>query len=175
LYDASFGRSGGGNVQIVTRSGGKDFHGSVYEYFRNDALNANNPFLKAAGVKRPVLNRNVFGGALGGPIKKEKAFFFVSYQGTREKNGASILNSLSSSVLVDPRLTNDRSEITLRAAYGLSFIHPVALALLNLKLPDGQFLIPTPQASGRYSGSAISRFQENQFNNNIDYRVSEKN
>src|SRR5437899_6490819 len=61
LYDATFGRSGG-NIQAITRSGGNEFHGAGYEYFRNAALNANNPFLKAAGVKRPVLNRNVFGG-----------------------------------------------------------------------------------------------------------------
>ena len=69
LYDATFGRSGGGNLQVLTKSGGNEFHGSVYDYFRNDALNANNPFLKAAGVARPVLSRNVFGGTLGGPIK----------------------------------------------------------------------------------------------------------
>src|SRR5262249_13800832 len=84
LYDATFGRSGGGNVQAVTRSGGNDFHGAAYEYFRNDALNANNSFLKAAGVRRPSLQRNVFGALLGGPIKTDKSFFFISYQGTRE-------------------------------------------------------------------------------------------
>src|SRR2546421_1392026 len=75
LYDAAFGYSGGGNVQAVTKSGGNDFHGSLYEYFRNDALNANNPFLKAAGVKRPVVTRNIFGGLLGGQIKTDKAVF----------------------------------------------------------------------------------------------------
>ncbi|MEP6912143.1 MAG: TonB-dependent receptor [bacterium] len=183
LYDATFGRSGGGNVQIVTKSGGNDFHGSLYEYFRNDALNANNPFLKAAGVSRPVLKRNAFGGTVGGPIKKEKAFFFASYQGTRESNGASILNSVSSSVLVAQGLTDDRSEQTLLQTFKPTLtngqpatsINPVALALLNVKLSNGRFLIPTPQANGRYSGSAVSRFRENQFNANVDYRVNEKN
>src|SRR5713226_4111329 len=182
LYDATFGRSGGGNVEIVTKSGSNDFHGVVYEYFRNDALNANNPFLKAAGVGRPVLKRNAFGGTLGGPIKKDKAFFFVSYQGTRESNGASILNSVSSSVLVAQGLTDDRSEQTLLQTFKptltnghlATLIDPVALALLNAKLPNGQFLIPTPQTNGRHSGSAISRFRENQFNANVDYRVNEK-
>jgi len=53
-------------------------------------------------VARPILKRNVFGGFIGGPIKKDKAFFFGSYQGTRERNGASIINSLSSNILVDP-------------------------------------------------------------------------
>ena len=99
LYDATFGRGAGGNVQAVTRSGTNEFHGALYEYFRDDAFNANNPFLKAAGVERPVLKRNVFGGLLGGPIKTDKAFFFASYQGTRERNGASD-NSLTSSILI---------------------------------------------------------------------------
>ena len=174
LYDATFGRSGGGNVQAVTKSGANDFHGAAYEYFRNDALNANNPFLKAAGVTRPVLKRNVFGGLLGGRLKRDKAFFFISYQGTRERNGASD-NSLSSSVLIDPSLTDDRSEQTLRRTFNLPSINPIALALLNVKLPSGQFLIPTPQANGQYSGSAPSSYQEDQFNANVDYRINERN
>src|SRR6266446_5764907 len=131
LYDASFGRSGG-NIQAITRSGGNEFHGAGYEYFRNAALNANNPFLKAAGVKQPVLNRNVFGGLIGGPIKRDEIFFFGSYQGTREVNGAS-LNSLSSNVLIAPSLTNDRSEQTLRKTFNVPSVNPIALALLNVK------------------------------------------
>src|SRR5439155_890999 len=122
----TFGRSGGGNIQVVTKSGTNDFHGVAYEYFRDAALNANNPFLKAAGVKRPVLQRNVFGGLLGGPIKRDKAFFFISYQSTRERNGAS-RSSRSSSVLIAPCLgasclTDDRSEPTLRKAFNVSSI-----------------------------------------------------
>jgi hypothetical protein len=174
LYDATFGRSGGGNVQAVTMSGGNFFHGVLYEYFRNDALNANNPFLKAAGVARPALQRNVFGGSFGGPFNREKAFFFISYQGTRERNDASP-NSVSSSILVAPGLTDDRSEQTLRSTFNLPSIHPAALKLLNARLPGGRFLIPTPQAGGRYSGSARSEFEENQFNANFDYRINERN
>jgi hypothetical protein len=183
LYDATFGRSGGGNVQVITRSGSNDLHGVFYEYFRNDVLNANNPFLKGAGVSRPALKRNAFGGTLGGAIERDKAFFFVSYQGTRESSGASILNSVSSSVLIAKGLTDDRSQQTLLRTFAPSLsngqaassINSVALALLNVKLPTGQFLIPTPQADGRYSGSAISPFRENQLNANIDYRINEKN
>ena len=174
LYDATFGRSAGGNVQAVTKSGANDFHGAAYEYFRNDELNANNPFLKAESVKRPVLQRNVFGGLVGGPIKKNKAFFFVSYQGTRERNGASD-NSLSSNVLIAPGLTEDRSEQTLRKTFNVPSISPIALALLNVKLPSGQFLIPTPQANGQYSGSAPSSYHEDQFNTSVDYRINERN
>lgn len=178
LYDATFGRSGGGNVQAVTKSGTNAFSGSVYEFFRNEKLNANNPFLKAAGVRRPILKRNVFGGVIGGPIVPDKAFFFASYQGTRERNGASVINSLSSNILVTPGLTNDRSEAALlsifnsRRAAGtpaLTAINSTALALLNTRLASGSFLIPTPQtADGRFSGTTPSAFNENQFNANID-------
>jgi hypothetical protein len=175
LYDATFGRAGGGNIQIVTRSGTNAFHGVAYEYFGNDALNANNPFLKAAGVRRPVLRRNIFGATAGGPIQKDKAFFFVSYEGTHERNGASRLNSISSSVLVAPGLTSDRSAQTLRTTFGVPAVNPTSLALLNARSATGAFLIPTPQANGRYFGSSISRFRDDQFNANLDYKVSEKN
>jgi len=182
LYDATFGRGGGGSVQAVTRSGDNEFHGAGYEYFRNSALNANNPFLKAAGVRRPTLERNVFGGTFGGPIKSDRTFFFTSYQGTRERNGAST-NSLSSSIFIATGLSNDRSQQTLLAIFRprlpngtlATAINPVALALLNTKLPDGQFVIPTPQADGRYSGSAISTYREDQFNTNVDFRINERN
>jgi hypothetical protein len=181
LYDATFGRGAGGSVQTITRSGSNEFHGALYEYFRNDAFNANNPFLKAANVQRPVLKRNVFGGLLGGPLKTNRAFFFSSFQGTRERNGASD-SSLTSSILIARGLTDDRSQQTLLSTFRPRFlngvpatsIHPAALALLQTKLPDGPFLIPTPQADGRYSGSSISTYREDQFNANVDYRVSEK-
>jgi hypothetical protein len=183
LYAATFGRGGGGNVQAVTKSGTNNFHGAAYEYFRNDAFNANNPFLKAAGVSRPTLQRNVFGGLLGGPIKADRLFFFISYQGTRERNGASP-NSLTSGVLIAPGLSNDRSQPNLLTTFRprpspnappATSINPVALALLNARLPNGQFLIPTPQADGHYSGSAISSYCEDQFNTNLDYRINERN
>src|SRR5215471_4003056 len=112
MYDASITGAGGGSVQVTTQSGTNLLHGSVYEYFRNDALNANDPDLRAVGVARPVLRRNVFGATLGGPIRKNRAFFFLSYQGTREINGATD-QSLYKDVLIAPGLTDDRSEATL--------------------------------------------------------------
>lgn len=183
LYPAVYGRAAGGNVQAVTRSGSNYFHGAAYEYFRNDALNANNPFLKAAGVKRPTLQRNVFGGTIGGPIKQDRLFFFASYQGTRERNGASP-NSLTSSVLIAAGLTDDRSQQTLLATFKpraspiapvATSINPVALALLNARLPNGQYVIPTPHSDGHYSGSALSSYDEDQFNANFDSRIGDKN
>lgn len=180
LYDATFGRSGGGNVQAVTKSGTGEFHGAAYEYLRRDSLNANNPVLKSVGGQRPELSRNVFGFTMGGPGVKDKLFFFLSYQGMRESNGASPINSLSSNVLVAPGLTDDRSEAALLRTFlptapAGTRINSTALALLNFKLGNGQFLIPTPQANGRYSGSAISKFQEDQMNANFDWRINQNN
>lgn len=180
LYDATFGRSGGGNVQAVTRSGSNEFHGAIYEYLRDDSFNANNPVLKSVGGQRPRLDRNVFGFTMGGPGIKEKLFFFISYQGMQESNGASPINSLSSNVLVAPGLTDDRSEARLLGTFlptapAGTRINPTALALLNFRLGTGQFLIPTPQANGRFSGSAISKFQEHQMNSNFDWRINDRN
>jgi hypothetical protein len=80
-------------------------------------------------------------------------------------------------VLIAPGLTDDRSQQTccdVRAEPARDSIHPSALELLNVKLPNGQFLIPTPQADGRYSGSAISTYREDQFNANVDYRAGDR-
>ena len=103
MYDASQGRNAGGNMAAVTKSGTDRFHGDVYEFFRNTVLDANNFFLngaeQSAGVPlvtpRPAYRRNQYGGTLGGPLVKDRAWFFISYQGTRETNGTSLTNSLS--------------------------------------------------------------------------------
>jgi len=82
-YSAEYGRNGGGVISVVTKSGTDSFHGSGFEFLRNDSLNANSFFNKIDGLPRDALKRNQYGGTLGGPIKKEKAFFFVGYQGQR--------------------------------------------------------------------------------------------
>lgn len=176
LYDASQGRNAGGNVEAVTKSGENAFHGNAYYFLRNKALNANDFFLNAAGRARPTLSRNQFGGTLGGPIIKDRLFFFGSYQGTREKNGASLNNSLMSP-FIPPQLRDDnRTAAGLAAAFGvpLASINSVTLAVLNAKLPNGQLAIPSPAtASGLTPISGLSRFRENQFNANFDLRLSD--
>jgi hypothetical protein len=83
---AEFGRFNGGVINLTTKSGTNDFHGSAFEFLRNEALNARNLFAPAtaADPKKPVFRRNQFGGVAGGPIMKEKTFFFADYQGTRQ-------------------------------------------------------------------------------------------
>lgn len=190
LYDASYGRSAGANVDVVSRSGSNKLHGTLWEFFRNDALNANDFFLNRNSQPRPVLRQNQFGFALGGPIHKDSTFFFGSYQGTLQKNGVANV-SLQTAFL--PSL-GDRSAQALGQLYagetGLfpgesiasdgSNINPVALAFLNFKFPNGQYAIPDPQSSvsgnvGQSSFSIPADFREDQFTVNLDQRVSAGN
>jgi len=90
LYDASQGRNGGGNINAILRTGTQQLHGDVYEFFRNDVLNANEYFHNATGQPRPPVKQNIFGASVGGPVIKEKlGFFFVNYQGTRQRSALS--------------------------------------------------------------------------------------
>jgi hypothetical protein len=84
-FDAEYGRNSGAVVNVVTKSGTNNLHGSVYEFFRNTALNAH-PFTFAP-APMPAFNQNQFGGTLGGPIKKDRTFFFVAYEGRRIVQG----------------------------------------------------------------------------------------
>jgi hypothetical protein len=194
LYDAAYGRYAGANVSLITKSGSNALHGTVFEFFRNTVLNANDYFLNQTNQLRPVLNQNQFGFALGGPIKKEKLFFFGSYQGTRQVNGLAAGQSRTACTasLSEPPLTNDRTPAALGKMFGGmagaqggtaikadgSNIDPVAVALLNLKLPDGSFLIPTPQTvdtTKPLSQQGFSvftdpcHFSEDQYVANVDY------
>ena len=80
-YTAEYGRNAAGIISVVTKSGTNEFHGSGFEFLRNGNLNANSYFNILNGVPRDNLERNQFGGTIGGPIKKDRAFFFVGYQG----------------------------------------------------------------------------------------------
>ena len=192
MYDASQGRNSGGVVAAVTKSGTNSFHGDAYEFVRSTGLDANNFFLNAEGVTRPTYNRNQFGGTLGGPVIRDHAWFFTSYQGTRETNGTSLTNSLSTMFL--PAYLGPQRDLTslqaLSVCYGLGgYVDPVALASLQAKLPNGQYMIPsvpgattgagcTPGNPGNPVAVTIpsnSTYDEDQFNTNLDVKINEKN
>ena len=86
-FDAEFGRNSGSVVNVVTKSGTNQIHGAFYEYFRNTVLDANNFFNNESGQPVPDFKQNQFGGTFGGPVKKDKSFFFVSYEGRRIRQG----------------------------------------------------------------------------------------
>src|SRR5499426_37299 len=91
-YSAEYGRNSGGQVVINTKSGTNQFHGTAYEFLRNQALDARNFFLRLKpGEKAPSFKRNLFGGSFGGPILKDKTFFFVSYEGLRLRQSVTSL------------------------------------------------------------------------------------
>ena len=116
-YNADQGGSSGAQAALVTKSGTNDFHGSVYEYHRNTYTSANDYFVKAAQIDNclssgislsekqcnsaPKLIRNIFGGSLGGPIKKDRLYFFLNYEGTRRAEAQSVTDVVPSDTLRD--------------------------------------------------------------------------
>src|SRR6516165_4235574 len=96
---ANEGRSSGGQVALVTKSGTNQFHGSAYEYNRNTIFSANNWFNNRAGVPRQPLNRNQFGASAGGPMKKDRAFFFANYEQRIDSSGVSQARQIPSDSL----------------------------------------------------------------------------
>src|SRR5262245_19271310 len=188
LYDAQYGRGGGANVIVETRSGTADLHGNAYYFGRNEALNSNNFFANATGVPKGEFRRHQPGSTLGGPLpwSGKRAFFFISYQATRDVNAASLASSVRSQTL--PPIPLVRTPATLGAIFGGqtglfggvaiaqdgSNINPVALNLLNEKNPDGSFVIPSPQIAGsgiNYTAVLPGRFDEDQFNTNFDLKL----
>jgi hypothetical protein len=189
LYDAQYGRGGGANVIVETKSGTAQLRGNAYYFGRNEALNANNFFANATGVARGEFRRCQSGGTLGGPVplSRKRAFFFVSYQATRDVNAASLASSVRSLNL--PPIPTLRTPAALGAVFagqtGLfggvdiapdgSNINPVALNLLNAKNPDGSFVIPSPQTRGggvNYTAVLPGHYDEDQFNTNLDVSLT---
>ena len=199
MYDASQGRNAGGIVAAITKSGTNRLHGDVYEFLRNTDLDANNFFLNGENgvvTPRPTYQRNQFGGTLGGPVVKDRAWFFISYQGTRETNGTSLTNSLAT-VFLPAFLGSQRDPASL-AAFSMcyapllfGYVDPVAAAALTAKLPNGQYMIPAipgvTTAAGCTPGEGAttkpvletipsnSTYKEDQFNTNFDVKLNNSN
>ncbi len=188
LYDASQGRNGGGNIDAVLKSGTNQLHGDIFEFFRNDDLNANEFFLKSEGNPRPTVKQNVFGGSLGGPVLSQGkwGYFFVNYQGTRQLSGLSSGTIIGTSL---PVLPVDRSAASLAAAFfpgdpaAAGQLDPVALKLLDLKgnqfgSSPGGYLIPsvsgTVGSTGRFNVSRAGRYNDDQFTTNYDKELGSK-
>jgi len=193
MYDASMGQASGAHIETTTKSGTNNLHGQVYEYYQSNKFDAAptflapNPFFSGA----PPLHRNVFGGTLGGPIKKDKMFFFGSYQGQR------ISDALSGAFNGAPTLVGltDTNRADTTALAGLvnaadncpgciapTDFDPIALAILQAKTPSGQFIIPSEtnptetsiQNFNSFVKGPASQFNASQANANIDYNFGAK-
>jgi hypothetical protein len=199
LFDAGYGRKPGANVNVVTKSGTNQFHGTAFEFFRNTVLNANDffrsqsaPLNGAPNNTRQVLNQNQFGGVFGGPVKKDKLFFFASYQESRQINGIAIQGYAVATLPQIP--TGDRSAAGFQAALGAAFcgtppsvgisvkcdgsnINPVAMKLLQLKNSDGTYYIPSSGSAAPVTTtfSIPAHYAEHQAMGNADYVINSKN
>jgi len=186
MYDAQQGSTSGAHVDMSTASGTNNLHGSAYIHRGTDALNAAPFFYNAdpnipASDKVPQLHRYSAGGTLGGPIKKNKLFGYLSYQHIHDSDQ----EIGSSRVAVPPGLTNDRSAAALAALVNGNFpasatvsptvgtaagdISPIAFGLLNYKLPNGQFLIPS---AGTFTPTI--NFPENTFTTGTAYFIADQ-
>jgi carboxypeptidase family protein len=95
-YPAEYGTGTGGQVSVITKSGSNNYRGAIFEYLRHDGLDAPNYFDTAAGLPKSMLRQNQFGGSLGGPLAKDKAFFFASYEGYQLKSGINAIEAIPS-------------------------------------------------------------------------------
>src|SRR5215469_9951654 len=174
-YPAEYGTGTGGQISVITKSGSNSFHGSGYEYFRNDALDARNYF--DIGSKPSELRLNQFGASLGGPIKKDKLFFFAYYEGYRLRSGINNIEAVpSAAVRALPACVGSQ---TPGASFPYAcvnsnvrpllpgFIGPAGTTLLPGKSTDPQFDI--------YQLSGLTTLTEDSGGLRLDYRINSKN
>jgi carboxypeptidase family protein len=193
-YNAEFGGKSGGVINVITKSGGNNFHGSVYEFLRNNIFDSQNLFAPP-GVS-PPFRENQFGAAVGGPIVKDKTFFFVNYDGQRIRNSLpqlfnvptaaertgdlsglvpvpSVVPNPKAKQLVDPLTKADIANNDLRNDPNFNMNSPATQAALAFlaKLP-----LPTPGLTGPLNLLAIGRqsINTNQYNVRVDHQFSTK-
>jgi TonB dependent receptor len=161
-------------LDVTTKSGTNQFHGSIYGLLESGRLDSDPFFNKQIGLPTPDLHRYWGGAELGGPIVKQKLFFYASYQYTRARDQFKSLTSY----FVPAGLTDDRSVPTLETLTGVASLDPVAVALLQAKVSSGQYLISSPLnpksggANVNFLGPA-SKFNAAQANGNLDYHLSD--
>ena len=183
LYDATQGRNGGGNINAILKSGTNQFHGGAWEYFRNTQLDANDFFLNAAGKARPIIQQNIFGADFGGPVGKtaKLGYFYVNYQGTRQRSGASPGTFINTTIPYVP-LADRLSATQMAADCGVPSIDPVAFNLLSFKSNQfgggaGGYLYPLPTnvpagtkclTQVPFIVTSVGKFTDDQFTTNWD-------
>jgi hypothetical protein len=172
-YSAEFGRSAGAVVNATIKSGTNQVRGSVYEFLRNNALDANNFFANLAGQEKPVRKRNQFGAAVGGPIIKNRTFIFGDYEGLREREGtvrfstvpsANEKNGVFSSAVVDP--FNNRAPFANNTIPSTRF-DPVAAKIVAL-FPNPNL----PGTSNNFVAAPVTRTRQDQFDVRVDHNFS---
>jgi outer membrane receptor protein involved in Fe transport len=185
-YDAEFGQATAGVVSVQTKSGKNEFFGSAFEFFRNNALQARNPFTQPPNVDLPENTRNQFGFSIGGPIMQNRSFFFGDYQGTRSTEGGSRLLSVPTALARTGNLTEyginifdplSSADPATRTQFGGNIIPPGRLSPQALEVLQ---LIPMPNLPGRENGtrdnyqvSGSEEFNADQWDGRVDHRFSD--
>jgi hypothetical protein len=181
---ADFGRYGGGVINMTTKSGSNAFHGSIYEYFRNRDLNANNYFSNQQGAPRPEWNQNQYGVVVSGPIKKDKAFFLFTWEGFR-----STVGSPSPTSVPTTNMQNGIFTTAIKDPLGhCNIVHsPAAGTWTITNLWQGDCGDPTAKVlrtyypapntttgSSNYFSTPVLTDRQNQYNGRVDYNISNK-
>ncbi len=170
-YSAEYGKTSGGVINAITRSGANQFHGSGYEFVRNSALDARN-FFDRAGI--PPFTRNQFGGTIGGPIFRDRTFFFADYEGIRQSKGITTVALVPSAaaragtLCTNPAVCSSTTQVT---------VDPAAQAYFTFfHLPNSPPNTPLVGNGdlGTYSFSGQQVVNENFFTTRVDHNFSEK-
>ncbi len=183
---ATSGNSSGAQMSLVTKGGTNEFHGSLYEYLRNTATSANDYFIKLAQLssgapnKPPKLNRNVYGGSVGGPFMRDRLFFFVNYEGRKDRREQSIVRTVATDSFKAGNILylNDQGGITTVTAADLTAWDPLGIGP-NAAVSELLRNQPTPndQSTGDLLNSAGHRFAApvgrdmNVYIGRLDFRI----
>ena len=176
-YDASFGRNPGAQVNVVLNSGANDFHGSAFEFHRNAALDARN-FFAPASEPKPKYIRNQFGGSLGGPISRNRTFFFADYEGTRSREGITRITNVPTALERNGNFSQSLFGVPTNPFTGMPFtngvipdffINPVGRAIAALyPLPNRN--VPFQN----FVSSPVLRDDNDSFDARVDHRLNSR-
>ena len=176
-YDASFGRSAGAQVNVVLKSGTNDLHGSAYEFYRNGNLDAKNYFAPA-NEPAPTYKRNQFGFSLGGPIRRDRVFFFADYEGTRSREGITRVTNVPTAA--------ERSGDFSQSLFGVPINPLTGQPFANGRIPDAFInpvgrriaaLYPLPNRAtpfANFVSSPVQRDRDDHFDVRVDYVRSQR-
>jgi hypothetical protein len=172
-YSPEYGRSNGGTVMVIGKSGGNRIHGTVFEFIRNEDLNARNYFAPAGA--KPEFRRNQYGFVVGGPIRKNKTFYFADWQGTRVRTGTtrlSVVPTLAQRAGVFTATVYDPASSPRQPFAGntipMSRWDPIAMQVL------GHYPLPNQAGANNYTRTAVEPDNQDQFDGRVDRVFNEK-
>jgi len=186
-YSAEFGRSPGGQVNVATKAGTNEFHGVLYEYLRNADLDAKNFFAVPGPI--PAYKRNQFGASLGGPIKRNKTFFFANYEGNRIRQASPLIATVPTAAMksgdfsslpatiYDPSSLHTANGTLVRSPFGGNMIPLTDISHVGSNVIN---LFPNPNggltaSAGTFTSDPTTSNDANQYTGRVDHRLDDNN